>query len=138
MRVHVYRRSFLWRDLRREAYIEALSKFLAEQHHVPVCKDVAKRCRRLEGTGVLSDVSLSSALAVLEHRNDFHHLNKTVPADYSSLEAQAEACINHLHTIESEVFAYSISSPGQLAFAKPEYWPDVGEGMTRVQLRNLL
>ncbi len=121
-----------------QAYVEALSKFLAEHHQVPVRNDVAERCRRLNRSGVISKDSLAAALAVLEHRNDFHHLNETVPAEYAALEARAEGCINSLQAIESEVFSYSISSPGQIVLAKPEYWPDAGSGLTSVQLRNLL
>ena len=121
-----------------QAYVEALSKFLARHHRVPIRSDAAERCKRLNRSGVISRDCLAAALSVLEHRNDFHHLNETVPAEYTALEARAEACINSLHAIESEIFAYTVSTPGQLAFAKPEYWPDAGPGMTRVQLRNLL
>ncbi len=121
-----------------QAYIEALSRFLAEHHGIPVRKDVEERCRRLAKRGVLSANSLESALSVLEHRNDFHHLNKSVPAEYSALELRAQNCINALHAIESEVFAYSIVQPGQLTFKDPDYWPGAEPGMTRVQLRNLL
>lgn len=121
-----------------QAYIEALSRFLAEHHSVPVRKDVEERCRRLNDSGVITIAALNAAVAIMRHRNDFHHLNKSVPADYSTLQTRAEDCINNLYTIETEIFAYSLHQPGQLVFHRPEYWPDAGVGMTSVRLRNLL
>lgn len=121
-----------------QAYIEALSRFLAEHHKVRVGKDVEQRCRRLADAGVISEAALNAARNVLEQRNDFHHLNKDVPGDYETLQQRAEDCINELHTIESEVFAYLFDPPGALLLKNPQYWPDSSPGMARVHLRNLL
>jgi hypothetical protein len=121
-----------------QAYIEALSRFLAEHHRVRVSNDVEERCRRLHREGFLSDKALDAAVAILNDRNDFHHLNRQVPQDYQQLEARAGDCINHLHTIESEVFAYSIGEePGKVSLKRPEYWPSGGPGLTQVNLRQL-
>lgn len=121
-----------------QAYIEALSRFLAEHHKVRVGKDVEQRCRRLSDAGVISESALNAARSVLEQRNDFHHLNKDVPSEHEDLQQRAESCINQLHAIESEVFAYSFNPPGVVVFKNPEYWPDSSPGMTQVHLRNLL
>ena len=121
-----------------QAYVEALTRFLAEHHQVRVSNDVEKRCRGLHRKGLLSDQALDAAVAILAGRNDFHHLNREVPQDYRRLETHAEQCINHLHKIESEVFAYSFSDePGKLALKKPEYWPSGGPGLARVGIRQL-
>jgi hypothetical protein len=74
---------------------------LAEHHGVRVSNDVEKRLRRLHHEGLLSDQALDAAVAVLNGRNDFHHLNKEVPQEYQRLETRAETCINCLHKIES-------------------------------------
>lgn len=121
-----------------QAYVEALSRFLAEHHRVRVLKDVKERCRRLHREGFLSAQGLDATLAIVEGRNDFHHLNREVEQDYQKLQARAEQCINDLHKIESEVFAYSFSDkPGKVALKNPEYWPKGGPALARVGIRQL-
>jgi hypothetical protein len=121
-----------------QAYVEALSRFLAEHHRVRVLNDVEERCRRLHRGGFLSDQALNAAVVILEGRNNFHHLNREVPQDYQHLQTRAEQCINHLHTIESDIFAYSFSDePGKLVLKKPEYWPSGGPGLAQVGIRQL-
>ena len=121
-----------------QAYVEALSKFLAEHHRVRLANDTEERCRRLHSSGFLSQAALDAAIGVLDRRNDFHHLNRNVPQEYDRLELRAEQCINHLHTIESEVFAYSLGDePGKVTLHKPEYWPSDEPGMTKVNLRQI-
>lgn len=119
-----------------QAYIEALSRFLAEHHRVHVSNDVIERCRRLHREGFLSAQALDAAVAILNGRNDFHHLNRQVPQEYQYLETRAEECINHLHAIESEIFTYSFGDePGAVTLGRPEYWPSGGPGMAQVNLR---
>ena len=121
-----------------QAYVEALSLFLAEHHRTRIPSDAQERCKYLHREKIISAEALAAALAILSDRNDFHHLNKQVTQDYEKLEARAGECINHLHTIESEVFAYSIGEePGKVALNKPEYWPSGGEGLAQVNLRQL-
>ena len=122
-----------------QAYVEALSQYLAEHHHVPVRKDPGERCRRLRRKNIISAASLDAALTIIDDRNDFHHLNKDVEQDFQKLETRAEQCINLIHTLESEVFAYSFTEddPGKVEFAKPEYWPSSGPGLAQVHLRQL-
>ena len=121
-----------------QAYVEALSRFLAEHHRVRMSNDVTERCRRLHRQGLLSDQALDAAVSILKGRNDFHHLNKQVPQGYQDLEARAELCVNHLHVIESEIFGYSFGDePGKLILKNPEYWPSGGPGLAKVSIRQL-
>lgn len=121
-----------------QAYVEALTRFLAEHHRTRKPSDPSERARYLNREGFLSDQALAGALAILSDRNDFHHLNKAVEQDYEKLEARAADCINQLHAIESEVFAYSFGDePGALALSKPEYWPKGVPGLAQVNLRQL-
>ena len=83
-------------------------------------------------------IKLDAAVAILEGRNDVHHLNKQVPRGYQDLETRAEQCVNHVHMIEAEVFAYYFcDEPGKLALKKPEYWPSDGPGLAQVSIRQL-
>ena len=121
-----------------QAYVEALTRFLAEHHHTRIPGDPAERCRYLNNERLLSDQALTAALAILSDRNDFHHLNKSVEQEHEKLEARAADCINQLHTIESDVFAYSFGpEPGKVALKKPDYWPSGGPGLAQVNLRQL-
>lgn len=121
-----------------QAYVEALSRFLAEHHQTRIPKDSEQRWRYLHQERLISDKVLSAALAILSERNDFHHLNKGVEQEYQKLEPRAEECINHLHAIESEVFAYTFGpEPGKVALKKPEYWPSGGPDLAQVNLRQL-
>ncbi len=120
-----------------QAYVEALSKYLAQFHNVRVPKDTEERCRRLRRKNKISDSALAAALSVLNDRNDFHHLNKNVEQDYQKLEARAEECINHLHTIESEVFAYSLGKKAAIVLKEARYWPSSGPGLAQVSPRQL-
>ena len=104
-----------------QAYVEAVAKFLAEKHGLLQSKTEAiwnALCDR----ELVSVECRDAALLVLSERNDFHHLNKTVPQRHSKLEARAEDCINQLHAIDTDVFAYSITN-GEVAVKNPDYWP---------------
>jgi hypothetical protein len=122
-----------------QAYVEALSKFLAEHHHVPVRKDVGERCQRLHAKGIISADALSAALTILDDRNDFHHLNKDIEQDFQKLTTRAECCINLIYVLESEVFAFSFTeeNPGVVVLKTPDYWPSEGPTLTKVHLRAL-
>lgn len=122
-----------------QAYVEALSKYLAEHHKVKIGKNIANRCQRLRDCGVLSGPAFDAATKILNDRNDFHHLNKDVEQDFRKLEERAAECINLLHLLESEVFAYSFASetPGQVVLSKAEYWPSPAPGQANVHLRQL-
>jgi len=120
------------------AYVEAITRYLAEHHHTRIPNDPSERCRYLHREKLLSQKSLNAALGILSDRNDFHHLNKSVEQEYEKLEARAADCINHLHTIESEVFAYSFGpEPGKASLKKPDYWPSGGPSLAQVNLRQL-
>lgn len=122
-----------------QAYVEALTRFLAEHHHVTVGKDVPERCRRLKARSFISEQSLQAALSIFDARNDFHHLNREVEQDYFRLAARAKGCINSLHVLESEVFAFSFSDaqPGTVVLSKPEYWPSSEPGLANIHARHL-
>lgn len=122
-----------------QAYVEALSKYLAKHHHVRICKDPGELCQRLLNKDIISAGALQAALAILHDRNNFHHLNNEVEQDFQKLAVRAEHCINHIHVIESEVFAFSFAdeSPGTVVLETPDYWPSESSTLTRVRLRSL-
>jgi hypothetical protein len=122
-----------------QAYVEALSRYLAEHHHIRKSKDPSERCNRLYREKIISDTVRDAAILILDDRNDFHHLNKDIEQEFQKLETRAQQCINHLYIIESEVFAYSFSEdqPGKVDLVKPDYWPSDKPGLTQIHLRKL-
>ena len=121
-----------------QAYVEALSRFLVSHHKLKPCKDFATRWARLRDAHHVSALDYDSAMSIYSDRNDFHHLNSALPSDHKDLEDRAEACLNAIHTIESNIFSYSINpeQPGQVLFKNPNYWPSAGNEHARVFLRN--
>ena len=121
-----------------QACVEALSKFLCDKRRVAQAQSALGRWNKLCENKIISESARDAALDLLDaSRNDFHHMNAGVEQDHSKLEALAERCVNHLYTIESEVFAVSFVEPGKLTPSRPEYWPPAGEGVSGVRLRQL-
>jgi len=120
------------------AYVEGLSKFLVEKNPaVKGCKnDTPKRLIKLRDADVISEQTYDALQSIFNNteRNDFHHLNECVEQDYFNLEQRAKECINHLHTIESEVFAYSFNK-GSILPQTPRYWPINAQGLAVIHMR---
>ena len=119
-----------------QAYVEALSGFLSNFHPVGAKNDPDKRWNLLYEKRVISVEVRDAALDIFSDRNDFHHLNRQVEQDFAKLEERALICLNHLHTIEAEVFSYSFDN-GSIVLEKPELWPSVGDGLSNINLRKL-
>ena len=118
-----------------QAYVESLSKYLCEAYHVrgnP--NDPVKRWEKLCAEKIVGQSACDAAQGIMSDRNDFHHLNKDVEQDYLKLEKRAEDCVNHIHSIEADVFAHTFSD-GKVVPKHPERWPTVGDGLTRAHLR---
>jgi hypothetical protein len=105
-----------------QAYVDALSKFLVQQHGIRGSKDPLLGWKRLADSSFVSHSICDAAVRIFADRNDFHHLNRDVEQEYFALESRALECIRDLHAIESEVFAYTVTESGALRLAHPEYW----------------
>ncbi len=121
-----------------QSYVEALGKFLAENQKIRQSSDVTVMWKRLENKSIVTLDSRAAAEEIFSDRNDFHHLNKNLETDYLKLESRGLVCINNLHIIESDVFAYVISE-GKIYPSWPKYWPESNDapGHISVFLRNL-
>lgn len=119
-----------------QSVAEGLSKFLAEKNTMRVKKGFSDRVRRLKRAGFLSGTA-ANAFGTIHgrDRNDFHHLNKDIEQDYRKLEARAIECLNALHAVEAEVFAYDVYN-GNIAPKNKKYWPSPDEGTVDVFVRS--
>ena len=121
-----------------QAYIEALGKFITECHGDRPAKDVPFMWQRLTKRGIVSGEAQNAAIAILDNRNDFHHLNKEIETDYQKLEVRGLECLTNLHIIESEVFSHSFVN-GAIMPHNSRYWAEAKDNQSLVQvyLRNL-
>ena len=122
-----------------QAYVEALSQFLAKHHGIRQTKAVNIRWQRLRDSRHVPEVVRDAAQIVYSDRNNFHHLNAGVVQDYELLQVRAGDCIKNLHIIESSIFGYSVSAdqPGQLVLDNPSYWPAESPEHVRAFIRQL-
>jgi hypothetical protein len=102
---------------------------------IRLLKKLARGTRNGKPMNVLSEKCLK-AFECIEggDRNDFHHLNKGIVTDRVKLEKRSEECVMALYDIESELFAFDVSSGGRLVPSQPQYWPADGEKL-KVYLR---
>ena len=106
-----------------QSVAEALARFMYEKW---AGKSPAKyfepNIHKIKDAGVQPDVSnhLENIYGG-QQRNDFHHLNKSVPTEYEKLRSIATDKIDLLNRVESQVFEYESTERG-LKFKYPQYW----------------
>jgi len=139
-----------------QSVAEGLAKFILEVHRVKIgkqkrpieqCKkpatgkqliDMLKKlsggARNGQPMNALSDKCLR-AFDCIEggDRDDFHHLNKSIPTELEKLEKRAEECVTALYDIESELFGFDLAS-GSLTPHQGQYWLEAGK-YVKVYLR---
>ena len=121
-----------------QAYVEALAVYLADTHSVRRTKKPADLWHRLCREKMVTKRCADAALTILDDRNDFHHLNKDIETDFATLEQRAESAIEHIHKVESEIFACSPSDQaGVIELKNPSYWPSDTPGLAQIHLRSL-
>ncbi len=122
-----------------QAYVEALADFLRTCHSTALKfpnDRVGHTWRALCEGEIISSACRDAALRVFEARNKFHHLKKDVEQDYTQLWHLAAECLNLLHTIDAEIFAFTFDE-GCIVPSNPEYWRDLEAGTTLVSLRQI-
>ena len=115
-----------------QSVAEALARFMYEKWtgNSPAEKFGAN-IQKIQNTDVQPDVSsLLKDIYGGQQRQDFHHLNKTVPTEKGQLRSIATGKIGLLNKVESQVFEYEITEEG-LKFKYPKYW----EGANGLYLR---
>jgi hypothetical protein len=71
---------------------------------------------------------------IWKDRNDFHHLNPSIPTENNKLQEIAKNKLMILHNIESEVFQFAWGN-GSIDPKYPKYWDFSKDGMLNVFLR---
>ena len=134
----MYISGFFYRTISgAQAYVEALYNFLGTHHQIGAKNDPLLRWKRLKKKNIVSKSAYDAACLIFDKRNDFYHLNEDVEQNSKKLECRAKECVNHIHTIESEVFAHSFDN-GKIILHNPKYWPGDNAEMAQVHLRQIL
>ena len=79
----------------------------------PPAEKFGANIHKIKNADVQPDVSnLLEDIYGGQQRQDFHHLNKTVPTEYEQLRSIATEKINALNKAESQIFKYNIIDGG--------------------------
>lgn len=109
-----------------QSVAEGIARFIAEKKGVRVVNDYAAQVNLLQrdrqNPAISQKVFKAFKRVHGKDRNDFHHLNPTVPQDRRELDRRAEECLLSLYEIESEVFAFHPVDGGKIHLVHPEYW----------------
>lgn len=119
-----------------QSLAEAYARFIYEKWtgKLPAEKFGAN-IHKIKGTNVQPDVSnLLEELYGGTQRNDFHHLNKTVPKEYEKLKSIATYQIEVLNRVESQIFAFEYTDGGGIRAKYEQYW-EQKNGQYQVNLR---
>lgn len=106
-----------------QSVAEALARFMYEKWTGnPPAEKFGANIHKIRNADVQPDVSnLLENIYGGQQRQDFHHLNKTVPTEYEQLRSIATKKIDLLNKVESQVFEYEITEKG-LKVKYPKYW----------------
>jgi len=118
-----------------QSVAEALARFMFEKWTgEPPAEKFGANIHKIRNNDVQPDVSnMLEDIYGGQERQDFHHLNKTVPTEYEQLRVMATDKINLLNKVESQVFEYKVIK-GKLHVKYPQYW-EIKDGLYNVYLR---
>jgi len=134
--IYVYRDGyFLTVLMASQSVTEGLWRFVLERNTIQYNADREAQANDLVQRAILSRQCADSFGRIFHSfRNDVHHMNPSVTA--VPFRELARRNLMDLATIEREIFAVTIGSPGRLVPVQRQYW-DIGtDGTTSVFLRN--
>jgi len=118
-----------------QSVAEGLAKLIADKNGIGPAEDHRQQINHLQRDRSAPAISTAAYAAFRqimgrphEDRNDFHHLNASVEQDYGKLDARALECIDALHVIESEIFAYKMDD-GRITPIHSQYWLQDGDSL---------
>jgi hypothetical protein len=117
-----------------QSVAEALARFMYEKWTgKPSAETFGANINKLINEKVQPDISsLLKEIYGGQQRQDFHHLNKTVPTEYEQLRNIASKKIELLNEVETQVFACEFGNGLEPKYA--QYWK-IKDGLYEVYLR---
>ncbi len=104
--------------------VEGLSKYAAVRNELRVRKDFGDRVQRLLRAKFITE-KVAEAFTLVwggdGERNAFIHMNDDVETEHQKLKMRALGCVQALFTVESHLFAHTITGRG-IRPHHPQYW----------------
>jgi len=117
-----------------QAVAEAIVRLMCERSEFnSISDDYEKNIENLRRRRIQPDCD-QLFKEIWKDRNDYHHLNPTIPTEKSKLQDIAKSKIVNLHKIESKVFDFTIVD-GAVSPTYPKYWDCDKNGLLNVYLR---
>jgi len=117
-----------------QAVAEAIVRLMCERSKFnSLSQDYEENIKNLHKRAIQPDCD-ELFKEIWKDRNNYHHLNPTIPTEKSKLQDIAKSKIIALHRIESKVFEFNIVD-GAVSPRYPKYWDFDENGMLNVYLR---
>ncbi len=117
-----------------QAVAEAIVRLMCERSKFnSISQDYEENIKNLNKRAIQPDCD-ALFREIWKDRNNYHHLNTTVPTERSKLQDIAKSKIISLHDIELKVFEFSIVN-GAVSPRYPKYWDFNEKGMLNVHVR---
>ena len=118
-----------------QAVAEAIVRLMCQRSKFSsISNDYEKNIENLHKRGIQPDCD-ELFKGIWKDRNNYHHLNPTVPTEKSKLQDIAKNKILTLHKIESRVFEFAWTKDGAVSPRYPKYWDFNENGLLNVYLR---
>jgi hypothetical protein len=118
-----------------QAVAEAIVRLMCQRSKFSsISNDYEKNIENLNKRGIQPDCD-ELFKGIWKDRNNYHHLNPTIPTEKSKLQDIAKNKILTLHKIESRVFEFAWTKDGAISPRYPKYWDSNENGLLNVYLR---
>ena len=118
-----------------QAVAEAIVRLMCQRSKFSsISNDYEKNIENLNKRGIQPDCD-ELFKVIWKDRNNYHHLNPTIPTEKSKLQDIAKNKILTLHKIESRVFEFAWTKDGAISPRYPKYWDFNENGLLNVYLR---
>jgi hypothetical protein len=118
-----------------QAVAEAIVRLMCQRSKFSsISNNYEKNIENLRKRGIQPDCD-ELFKGIWKDRDNYHHLNPTVPTEKSKLQDIAKNKILTLHKIESRVFEFAWTKDGAISPRYPKYWDFNEDGMLDVYLR---
>lgn len=115
--------------------VDGITRFACTRNGLKAKKDIDERIRRLlEGHLITTESGEAMQRVWNSKRNDFHHMNPSVPTDLEVLRHMAKANLADLVVIEGNVFAFTLDQ-SRIVPTHRQYWDVQADGSVPVYLR---
>jgi hypothetical protein len=116
-----------------QAVAEAIVRLMCQKNNLNPSKHFEQNIRDLK-TRIIQPDCNTFFKEIWKGRNDYHHINPSIPTEEDELRGIAKNKIITLHNIEAKVFEFKFGN-GAIIPKYPKYWDLSEKGTSNVFLR---